>query len=251
MYENKPSFWGSIPIIVKNLLIINVLLFLATITLPRIGSVYLDDYLGLHYFEASKFNPIQLITYMFMHGNISHLFFNMFSLFMFGRFLEQVWGPQKFLFYYMITGIGAGLIQEITWYIELRPLLQEISNIAASGHIHEGVLIGEKVIYSASDLFALKAEYLNRFITVGASGAVFGLLLAFGMLFPNMPLFIMFIPIPIKAKYFVIVYGLLELMGGIISVSGSDDGIAHFAHLGGMLFGYILIKIWNKKRFQH
>jgi membrane associated rhomboid family serine protease len=167
---------------------------------------------------------------------------------MFGRILEQFWGQQKFLIFYLVTGIGAGLVQELMWYIDLRPVIAEINNIASTG-IPQGVNVGGNIIYSVPDLFAFKAELLNRFITVGASGAVFGLLLAFGMLFPNIQLFMLFLPIPIKAKYFVIFYGAFELFGGVRSISGSGgvDNIAHFAHLGGMLFGFILIMYWKKK----
>ena len=163
---------------------------------------------------------------MFMHdpGSIGHVFFNMFSVFMFGRTLEMVWGSKRFLTYYMITGFGAGLVQELTWYISLH---NEIAQAVSAYGWEQTRMI------------------LNGIITIGASGAVFGILLAFGMLFPNLTLYIMFIPIPIKAKYFVIFYGAVELFFGISNFSG--DNIAHFAHLGGMLFGYIVIKYWRKK----
>ena len=218
------SFFGSLPPITKNLIIINFLLWFATITLPRVG-VDLVDLLGLHYFQSSKFNAVQLVTYMFMHdpNSISHVFFNMFSVFMFGRTLEAAWGSKRFLFYYITTGIGAGLVQEVFWYVLLH---DQIAMVAAN--------IG----WEATQL------QLNQLVTIGASGAVFGILLTFGMLFPNIPLYLMFIPVPIKAKYFVIGYGLIELFFGI---SGIQSSVAHFAHLGGMLFGLFLILYWKKK----
>ena len=157
-------------------------------------------------------------------NSIGHVFFNMFSVYMFGRTLEMVWGSKRFLTYYMITGFGAGLIQELTWYISFHNEIAQIVSV----HGWEQTRMA-----------------LNGIITIGASGAVFGILLAFGMLFPNLPLYIMFIPIPVKAKYFVIFYGAVELFFGISNFSG--DNIAHFAHLGGMLFGYIVIKYWRKK----
>ena len=186
----------------------------------------LNDLLGLHFFLASDFNPAQLITYMFMHAGFQHIFFNMFAVWMFGRTLEQVWGPKRFLFYYILCGIGAGLVQEGVQYIQY---VTELVN-------YEGVNTGVAVIPMA--------EYLNLMTTVGASGAVYAILLAFGMLFPNSQMFVFPIPFPIKAKYFVMGYAALEIYLGFGS---SADGIAHFAHLGGMIFGFILIMYWRKK----
>ena len=225
MFQGRQNFFSALPPVTKNLIIINFLGWLATIVLPKFG-INLVEYLGLHYLTAKDFNAVQLVTYMFMHdpGSIGHVFFNMFSVFMFGRTLEMVWGSKRFLTYYMITGFGAGLVQELTWYISLH---NEIAQAVSAYGWEQTRMI------------------LNGIITIGASGAVFGILLAFGMLFPNLPLYIMFIPIPIKAKYFVIFYGAVELFFGISNFSG--DNIAHFAHLGGMLFGYIVIKYWRKK----
>ena len=221
----------------KNLLIINVLLWLATFATQRFG-IDLYKYLGLHFVTATDFNPVQFVTHIFMHatydhyGNIVffHIFFNMFALFMFGSVLEQVWGPKRYLIYYFVAGIGAGLIQEIAWYIDLRELLALPDNTMIN--VGNGMVVTKEVL-------------LNKAITVGASGAVFGILLAFGMLFPNTPLYIMFIPIPIKAKYAVIGYGVLELVLGAANFSW--DNIAHFAHLGGMLFGFFLVWYWRRK----
>ena len=212
-----------VPTITKNLIIINVLMFFGTFVAQRYG-IDLTNYLGLHFFLASDFNPAQLITYMFMHGGFSHIFFNMFAVFMFGSVLERTWGPQRFLFYYIFCGIGAGLIQEGVQYIH-----------------YSQVNIGTGIIPME--------EFLNMMTTVGASGTVYAILLAFGMLFPNNQLFIFPIPIPIKAKFFVVGYAAIELWSGLSNSAG--DNVAHFAHLGGMLFGLILILYWRKKSNHH
>ena len=219
---------NTIPTVTKNLLIINVLMFLGTIVAQSCG-IDLAQYLGLHFFLAEDFNAAQLITYMFMHAGFAHIFFNMFAVWMFGRILEQVWGPKRFLFYYLVCGIGAGIIQEVVQYIHYETVLSA----------YDSVNTGMAIIPME--------EYLNMMTTVGASGAVYAILLAFGMLFPNQQMFIFPLPVPIKAKYFVIGYGLIELFLGIRSSSGGGDNIAHFAHLGGMLFGLILILYWRKK----
>ena len=211
------------PPVVKNLIIINVLVYMATALLPVGDTImqYCALSLGTPYFHTYQF-----ITYMFLHANFEHIFFNMFALWMFGRTLEQVWGPKRFLFYYILCGIGAGLVQEGVQYIQY---VTELVN-------YEGVNTGVAVIPMA--------EYLNLMTTVGASGAVYAILLAFGMLFPNSQMFVFPIPFPIKAKYFVMGYAALEIYLGFGS---SADGIAHFAHLGGMIFGFILIMYWRKK----
>jgi membrane associated rhomboid family serine protease len=182
--------------------------------------------LCLHFFLASDFNLAQLVTYMFMHANFQHIFFNMFAVWMFGRTLEQVLGSKRFLTYYMICGIGAGLVQELVQYVQYA---MELSH-------YENVNTGLAIIPMA--------EFLNMMTTVGASGAVYGILLAFGMLFPESKMFVFPIPFPIKAKFFVIGYAVIELFAGFGS---SGDGVAHFAHLGGMIFGFLLIMYWRKK----
>ena len=217
---------NNLPTVTKNLLIINVLCFFGMFVARKYG-VDIENMLGLHFFLASDFNLGQLITYMFMHANFSHIFFNMFAVWMFGRVLEQVWGPKRFLTYYLICGIGAGLIQELVQYLEYAFTLSNYDSVNLG--IAGGIIPME--------------EYLNMMTTVGASGAVYGILLAFGMLFPNSQMFIFPLPFPIKAKYFVIGYAVLELFLGL----GGGDGVAHFAHLGGMLFGLILIIYWRKK----
>ena len=216
---------NQLPAVTKNLLIINVLCFFGTIVARRYG-IDLNDLLGLHFFMASDFKLFQLITYMFMHADFQHIFFNMFAVWMFGRTLEQVLGPRRFLIYYMVCGIGAGLVQEVVQCIQY---FTELSH-------YDGVNTGLAVIPME--------EYLNLMTTVGASGAVYGILLAFGMLFPNTQMFVFPIPFPIKAKFFVIGYAVIELFAGL---GASGDGIAHFAHLGGMIFGFFLMMYWKKK----
>lgn len=218
------------PTVTKNLIIINVLLFAATFVAQSYG-IDLTHYLGLHFFLSDNFNPAQLFTYMFMHAGFSHIFFNMFAVWMFGRILEQVWGPKRFLFYYILCGIGAGLIQEVVQYIHYETVLSA----------YGGVDTGNGIIPMA--------EYLNQMTTVGASGAVYAILLAFGMLFPNQQMFIFPLPFPIKAKYFVMGYAVIELYAGFANNAG--DNVAHFAHLGGMIFGFILIMYWKKKNNNH
>lgn len=214
MNQNKFGFFGSIPPVTKNILIINLLCYIAQIVLESKG-IDLVRWGGLHYIGGDTFWPHQLITYMFLHGSFEHIFFNMFAVFMFGRTLESVWGQKRFLFYYLATGIGAGLIQMLVWFLSFD---------------------------FGTDLYA---AYLNQLTVIGASGAVFGILVAFGMTFPNAELFIIPFPFPIKAKYFVIGYGVLEL---VLGLSNSPmDNVAHFAHLGGLIFGVIIVLYWKKK----
>lgn len=217
----------GIPVVTKNLLAINLLMFLATAVAEKYG-IDLNNILGLHLFLADDFKPFQIVTYMFMHGGFTHLFFNMFALFMFGRVLEQVWGSKRFITYYMFTGIGAALIQEAVQY----------GYYATSLSGYSGIDFGNGIVMPM-------AEYLNFWTTVGASGAIYGILLAFAMTFPNERLFIMPFPFPIKAKYFVLIFGLIELLSGLSPNAG--DNVAHFAHLGGMLFGLAIILYWRKK----
>lgn len=209
---------NNVPPVVKNLIIINVLFYLATVALGESEMLY---YFSGTYPGSPNFYPWQVITHMFMHGGISHLFFNMFALYMFGGQLERLWGGQRFLNYYIICGLGGFFLHEFVLGVEL---------------------------YNAyGSFFPVFEQPLSEFgRVVGASGAVFGILLAFGMLFPDTRLMLLFPPIPIKAKYFVIGYGVLELSLALDNASG--DNVAHFAHLGGMLFGYLLLKRWQKDR---
>ena len=216
-----------LPPVVKNLLIINALFFLADVVLGFKG-IDLSNWLGLHYFQASGFAFWQPVTYMFMHGNFGHLFFNMFALWMFGAAVENYWGVKKFLIYYFVAGIGGALVYELWQYIDFNYIM----------HVQDysGVQISLKETISVD-------QFMNRFTMVGASGAVYGLLLAFGMLFPNSLIYIYFL-IPVKAKWFVLIYGGIEVLYCIFA---SSDGIAHIAHLGGMLFGLLLILLWKKR----
>ena len=225
-----------------HLIIINVILWLATMLLGMRGVVDLTDYLGLHFWKGSDFHFYQLFTYMFMHDSsswnngIMHIFFNMFTLLVFGRILEKVMGNNRFIFFYLVCGVGAGLVQEVVWQFSWQSILASINNTTADV-INQAIVSGE-----------INSGFINQFsnnlITVGASGAVFGILLAFAMLFPNAKLYIMFIPIPVKAKWAVLGYGLMELFFGVSHTMGN---VAHYAHLGGMLFGLILILYWKKK----
>lgn len=233
---------SNLPEVVKNLLIINVLMLLATVVAYQ-ARVDLSEILGLHHWSSEAFRPHQIVTYMFMHGGIAHLFFNMFALYMFGRILEQVWGSKRFLIYYMITGIGAGLIQLLVTEIRIQSIMTDLDPELLRMVIDEGYSI-RKSGQNFVDPYARELNNLINISTVGASGAVFGILLAFGMLFPNVRLMLLFPPIPMKAKYFVAAYGAIELYMGIANNPG--DNVAHFAHLGGMLFGFVLIKYWKK-----
>ena len=215
---------NSIPPITKNLLIINVLCFFASLAFAS-HNIDLNEMFGLHFILASNFRPWQLFTYMFMHANWQHLFFNMFAVWMFGRIMEQTMGQKRFLFYYLTCGLGAGLMQELV----------QLAEFWYGGYAsYEQVTVGNAIVPMA--------EYLNLWNTVGASGAVYGILLSFGMTYPNERMFIFPIPVPIKAKYFVIGYAAIELMSAL-SLKG--DGVAHMAHLGGMLVGLLLLLYWR------
>ena len=234
---------NNIPTITKNLLIINILVFFSMFVAEKYH-IDLNQYLGLHFVLSDHFNISQFITYMFMHGGFSHLFFNMFAVWMFGRILEQVWGPQRFLTYYLVCGIGAGLIQELVTGISYATLQTGISPEVMDTIQREGASILQRGMNYSDPILGHLNATLNGF-TVGASGAVYGILLAFGMIFPNQEMYIFPLPIPIKAKYFVIGYALIELYSGL--ANNPADNVAHFAHLGGMIFGFLLIIYWRKK----
>ena len=260
MNNYRPTFLSNIPPVVKNIIIINVILLLAMNLTPglfaRLGSnTNLNNILGMHYWQSSNFNPVQLVTYMFMHGGLAHIFFNMFALYMFGSVLENLWGSRRFFIYYMITGIGAGIIQQIFWTIDFNPIIssfnEAISSNSGSVLLNHQDTLGQYFrlenvsLLKSPEIIEMKKIFLNLPITVGASGAVFGLLLAFGWLFPEQKLFVFPIPFPIKARIFVLIYGVAELSMGVVKFS--PHNIAHFAHLGGMLFGAILILYWKRK----
>jgi len=237
-------FDQPIPIVTKNLLIINGLFFGAMLFFAESLHINLNTYLALHYWVSPDFQPYQLVSYMFMHGDFKHILFNMFGLWMFGSAIESYWGPKRFMVYYFVTGIGAGLIQLLTIYIQVQNLLPQmtpemIAYVQNDGF--EAIANGKNFI----DPLMGSLNLLYNSTVVGASGSLFGILLAFGMMFPNTAIYLMFIPIPIKAKYMVIGYGLFELFSGF--ANNPQDNVAHFAHLGGMLFGIILILYWKKK----
>ena len=220
----------NIPIVTRNLLIINVLVYLLA-SVVELGGKSLTDWGALHFFMASDFHVYQFITYQFLHGGFTHLFFNMFALWMFGCVIENVWGPKKFIFYYIFCGIGAGLCQEMVQYI----------SFAADGLTS---LDPAQVLNVNGQRLMTVDQIMNLSSTIGASGAVYGILLAFGMTFPNERIFIFPLPIPIKAKWFVAIYAIIEFVSAMSSVG---DGVAHMAHIGGMLFGFLLILYWRKR----
>ena len=239
MQNFRPSF-NTIPPVVKNLIIINALMLFITYIMSLRG-FDLANLLGLHYVQSPNFKPYQLVTHMFMHGGLMHLVFNMFALWMFGRVLESVWGPRRFFIFYFVTGIGAAVFYSFVNFIEFQYIASKLSPETVQMVMNNGAELlnqGQNYVDSAG-----KLNLLLNVPTVGASGAVFGILLGFGMLFPNTELMLLFPPIPIKAKYFVMGYGAIELFSGITNAGGN---VAHFAHLGGMLFGFIMIKYWNK-----
>jgi membrane associated rhomboid family serine protease len=272
MQDFRPRSFNVLPDVIKNLLIINGLLFLATLTAESFG-VQLSRILGLHYVNSQYFHPYQFVSHLFMHGNFMHLFSNMFALWMFGSTLENVWGPKKFLFFYLFTGLGAAFIHSGVLYYE-NTSLEAALNVflsaptpdafkffideKAAGFFNNNIydFINEWSKLPDNDMFISQAKvYANSVAqagidvpTVGASGAVFGVLLAFGMLFPNTLLYIYFL-FPIKAKYFVALYAMFEFYTGYQNLTGNgSSNIAHFAHLGGMLFAFILIKYWQKDK---
>jgi membrane associated rhomboid family serine protease len=261
--------YGSMTPVVKNIIIINVLMLIITYVFESRFNTDLNHVLGLHYFSSTYFQPYQFLTHMFMHGGITHLFFNMFALWMFGKVLESVWGSKRFLLYYFVTGLGAAALHTFVNHLQIEPMVEAFkafsntpSPDAYAAFIKEHVRKPDPQVYdflaawgsqpNNPEYTRIAISQLQNYLTftiniptVGASGAVFGVLLAFGMLFPNTQLMLLIPPIPIKAKYFVILYGALELYLGL---TRPGSNIAHFAHLGGMLFGFFLIRYWNAKR---
>ena len=231
-----------LPPATKNLLIITVLVWLAQVVMLR-NDVDLIRWFAMHYPASANFQFFQLATYMFLHGSWTHIFFNMFALFMLGSVLNQVWGTKRFLTFYFVTGIGAGLIHLLVTFIRIQIVQADMPPEAIQIVYAEGTSVFNRGMNYTNSAMRTLNSLINT-PTVGASGAIFGILLAFGVLFPNAPLYLMFIPIPIKAKYFVIGYGVLSLFMGVADRPG--DNIAHFAHLGGMLFGIFMILYWRK-----
>jgi membrane associated rhomboid family serine protease len=244
MYNVGFNRFGGTPPVIKNLIYLNVIMFVATLVLESSYKLDLTNLLGLHYPSSDLFKPVQVVTHMFMHGGVWHIFFNMFALWMFGKILESVWGSQRFFIYYIVTGVGAAAIHLFVTYLRINNLVADMDPELVAQVYREGAgVFIQKLNYTHPDMAEL--NLLINTPTVGASGAVYGVLLAFGMLFPNTELMFLFPPVPIKAKYVVIGYGAIELFTGLTQ-PGSN--VAHFAHLGGMLFGFILIKFWSKKR---
>ena len=283
----RPRRFEILPVVVKNLLIINGLMFLATIVLGKQG-IDLTDYLALHHWSSDKFKVWQLVSHLFMHGDVGgsmpnyeagfmHLFSNMFALWMFGSILENTFGASRFLYFYLMCGVGASLLHlgvvtyqlhDLRMVVHLfdKPISYEEYSQYLATHSYssssqlgailidikkqwaEAMPVGQPFLHSISEELNKYLVFQQDMPTVGASGAVFGILFAFGYLFPNTELFIYFIPIPIKAKYFVAFYAIFELYAGVRN--SSSDNIAHFAHLGGMLVAFIIIKVWNKTNRQ-
>lgn len=244
MNDFRPQRFQILPPVVKNLLILNGLMFLATVSLNVSQGISLTSILGLHYYASPLFEPYQIVTYMFMHGSFSHLFFNMFALWMFGSAIENYWGGKRFLTYYIITGMGASVLHYLIVEFEIMQLTAGLS----AEEIDHVLVRGAEILEGGRNFADPVLSQLNRLYNtslVGASGSLFGILLAFGMLFPDTLLFLIFIPIPIKAKYFVAGYGAIELFSGL--QNNPADNVAHFAHLGGMLFGFLLIKYWRNQ----
>ena len=253
---------------VKQLLIINVLFYIGSYFVPQSY-----DLLSLHYFESDGFKFWQPITYMFMHSKqtLLHIFFNMFALVSFGSALEHFWGPKKFLFFYFSCGLGAALIHSGVDYYEIHSLLDQIQNTTITaadintilntkfddGNQFQGKLLYENAqgIFDKLNLVGddfrilFDAAIKNQSNAVGASGAIYGLLVAFAFMFPNAELMMMFIPVPIKAKYFVPVIVFLDLFSGVTGYSIFGGNIAHFAHVGGALIGFIMMWYWKKNQF--
>ncbi|WP_306549888.1 rhomboid family intramembrane serine protease [Daejeonella sp.] len=236
--------FANVPTVVKNLLIINIIFYVATL---MFGGPMMTQVLGVHYFDGPDFRIWQVITYMFMHdySSLFHIMFNMFALYTFGSSLEYIMGSKRFLNFYLITGLGALALQLLVQGFEVYNITgSAINNGSFMIDSFKRTISFNPELMSQDQASTLLGIYLTPM--VGASGAIFGLLIAFGMLFPNAELFIMFIPVPIKAKYIIPIYVILELFLGVKQFSG--DSVAHFAHLGGALFGFILVRIWHLKR---
>jgi membrane associated rhomboid family serine protease len=230
---------NQLPVVTKNILIINILLYLGCEAIP-----ILKEPLTGYYFESESFRFWQIITHMFMHGGITHLFMNMFGVYMFGALLESYWGAKKFLNYYLICGLGAFALHQFISYIEIHRLISQMP----SELVTEVLANGRQALMESKNFVDHNAAQLNLAMNVGlvgASGCLFGLLIAYGMLFPNSELMLLFLPFPVKARYFVIGYGAIELLLALANRQG--DNVAHYAHIGGMLIGFVILKYWQKQ----
>ena len=237
------------PAVTKNLIAINVVVWLAMALVPSLAGT-IERYCALYYFTSDQFVPSQLITYMFVHGGFVHLFFNMFALYMFGVTMERVLGGPRFLFYYISCGLGAALVQEGVFALMIHHYASVFSNPGEVTELlrHSVVRLTElwSIGVNPNEPLVGNLYGLYHTPTVGASGAVFGILLAFGYMFPNVRLYLIFPPVPIRARVFVLIYAGIELLLGIYN--SQADTVAHFAHLGGMLFGLLILIYWRKKR---
>ncbi len=249
MTQFRPSSFQVLPPVIKNLMIINALFFLAQNTIPK-QYINMDDVFALHTWQSPLFQPWQFITHLFMHGGFDHIFFNMFALWMFGSVLENVWGPKRFIKFYISCGLGAALCHMIVLYFESRGMLSQyyLINYGSDDYLSKLQSFIEK--YSPIRQMPLTIDSATEIVryhldepTIGASGAVFGCLAAFGYLFPNTYIYIYFF-LPVKAKWFVLFYAGYELYSTIKNSAGDD--VAHVAHLGGALVGIILVYFWNK-----
>lgn len=235
------SLFANIPPVTKNLLLVNILIYFLMAIIPG-AEAAVDRWCALYYFSSPGFFPYQLFSYMFLHGSFMHLFFNMFALWMFGRTIEYTMGSARFLFFYLTCGIGAGLVQEGVFAV----YIHRLSALLPADVVQEVIVRGWDHIQHGQNYVNPDMGMLNSLVNspmVGASGAIYGVLLAFGYLFPNQPIYLYFL-MPIKAKWLIIGYFVLELVYG---VSGSADGVAHFAHLGGMIFGFLLLWYWKRQ----
>ena len=234
MTDFRPGRFQMIPVVIKNLIIINALVWLAQITFDKMGTFSMENLFALHDIDSVYFKPHQLITHLFMHdpNNIFHLAFNMFALWMFGSILENLWGPKRFLIFYICCGLGSAFLHLFVLYREMIPVMESFHSLSLEQQ--------QALLYDPS--------FRVNTATLGASGAVFGCLAAFGYLFPNSQLFILPIPFPIKAKWFVLIYAGMELFLGISNSAG--DNVAHWAHLGGAVVGLLMVIYWNRKNRQ-
>ena len=226
-YRGGGGFLNSIPPAVKNIIIINVLVMIMT----ALNEQYMISHFALFYPASPFFKPWQIITHMFMHGGFWHIFFNMYTLFIFGCVLERIWGAKKFLIFYFVTGLGAALLHTGVQFIEAQVYISQIAD--------------------GSQQAAAAYQALKYTPTVGASGAIYGVLIGYAMLFPDSVLTLIFPPVSLKAKWFVLIFAAIELLTGISSIRSVGGGIAHFAHLGGMLFGWLLILYWKKRKMMY
>lgn len=240
------NIWTSTPPVTRHLIVINLLIWVVEALVPSLGARIVELF-GLHYIGASAFNPVQLVTSLFVHSpsTMMHVLFNMFTLWMFGRLLERVWGTKRFLIYYFVCGVGACVVQEGVW-----ALTWEHDMYSALGRLNGMTADSVRSMFSnatGEDLMMVKRvteQFQSQMVTIGASGAVFGILLGFAFVFPNMPMYLFFIPVPIKAKYMVAGYAVLEFFLGVANMQG--DSVAHFAHLGGLIFGFLILLWWKK-----